>query len=446
MRFVDFLTLILIFYNICLTSGIQYFGDDNFIPIFEWSQLEFEYDSAIERKHDIEDGFFVPGVPAIIDVDVYYSSNKTNRLFVTIPRFQYGSPATLGEVTFDIYRGNYIIRPYPSWSWHRNPTQCLWNRLISVYRIQIDECGRMWVLDTGRYGEHLICPPQILAFDLKTNKVIYRYEIPRDQYESRSIFVTPVVDVRESCQDVFVYAADCQTYAIIVYDVKRGESWQIIDKTMYPYPNFGTFDILGDSFDLMDGILGMALTPFVPGRDRKLFFHAMSSDTENWVYTSDLRKQKSTPEIFHVYRGKRSSQSAAEAMDRNGIMYFGLMSDVTFNCWDTSTEYGSPNIEVVDNNRTTMQFVSGVKVIKNMNGGQELFIVTSRFQKVATETITPTEINFRVLARRINKYLVERCRSSSSTSSGFHPVNVLGSSGGSYGLIPRPPKIGYRVK
>lgn len=75
---------------------------------------------------------------------------------------------------------------------------------------------------------------------------MYRYEIPRDQYESRSIFVTPVVDVRDSCQDVFVYAADCQTYAIIVYDVKNGESWQVIDKTMYPYPNFGTFDILGE--------------------------------------------------------------------------------------------------------------------------------------------------------------------------------------------------------
>lgn len=63
-----------------------------------------------------------------------------------------------------------------------------------------------------------------------------------------------------------------------------------------------------------------------------------------------------------MFRGKRSSQSAAEAMDRNGIMYFGVMSDVTFNCWDTSTEYGPANIKIVDANKTTMQFVSGVKV------------------------------------------------------------------------------------
>lgn len=39
---------------------------------------------------------------------------------------------------------------------------------IENYMFQIDECGRMWILDTGRYGDNLVCPPQILAFDMKT--------------------------------------------------------------------------------------------------------------------------------------------------------------------------------------------------------------------------------------------------------------------------------------
>jgi len=33
---------------------------------------------------------------------------------------------------------------------------------------QIDECGRLWVLDTGKIGSDIICQPQLLAFDLNT--------------------------------------------------------------------------------------------------------------------------------------------------------------------------------------------------------------------------------------------------------------------------------------
>lgn len=104
-----------------------------------------------------------------------------------------------------------------------------------------------------------------------------------------------------------MYVADPQAFAIIVHDAAQMTSWKIVDKTFYPYPNFGTFNILGDSFELMDGVLGMALEPYVPGRDRKLFYHSLSSATENWVYTSFLQNRtrftdnpNSSPEIFNV--------------------------------------------------------------------------------------------------------------------------------------------------
>lgn len=80
------------------------------------------------------------------------------------------------------------------------------------------------------------------------DKLVHRYEIPKHLYEERSILVTPVVecgDPEGSCQDTFVYVADCQTYSIIVHDVRRNTAWRATDKTMYPYPNYGTFDIQG---------------------------------------------------------------------------------------------------------------------------------------------------------------------------------------------------------
>lgn len=57
----------------------------------------------------------------------------------------------------------------------------------------------------------------------------------------------------------------------------------------------------------MDGILGMTLTAYKPGRERTLFYHAMSSPSENWVETTYIRNKTifegnayAAPQIFHV--------------------------------------------------------------------------------------------------------------------------------------------------
>nr|ATB56353.1 yellow-d2 [Leptinotarsa decemlineata] len=377
--------------------------------LYQWSQLEFDYLSEYERKTDIDTGNFIPGQIAPIDTDVHYpNDNSATRVFITIPRLQAGVPASLGTVSNENRNGNPIVTPYPSWEWHTNPKRCKANRLISVFRVMIDDCERLWVLDAGRLLDGIICPPQILAFDLKTNKLLHRYEIPTTQIESRSILVTPVVEIRDTrnhCQNTFVYLADCQTYSIIVYDLQRQTSWRVTDKTMYPNPDCGTYSIQGDSFDLMDGVLGMSLSPASLGGDRKLFYHAMSSSTENWVYTSYLRNQtrfsenpESSPEIFNTYPKRRGTQSAAEVINKDGIMFFGLMSDVKIACFNIRGEYGdSRSTDIVADNPVTLQFATGMKIIKNRRGIEELFVLTSRFQKVATG-LNAAEINFRILA------------------------------------------------
>ncbi|XP_017778766.1 PREDICTED: protein yellow-like isoform X2 [Nicrophorus vespilloides] len=391
-------------------------------PVFEWKQMEFEYESEAAKQRDIASGFYVPHVPAPIDVDVSYSGSGS-KVFVTIPRFQVGSPVTLGSVNSK----NQVV-PYPSWSWHRNPESCLPDRLISVYRIKIDECGRMWVLDTGRYGDHQTCEPQIIAFDTNTNAVLHRFTIPKNLLESRSVLVTPIIDNRDKqCRDTFVYVADCQTYSIIVYDVKHEKAWKATDKTMYPYPNFGTYRIQGDSFDLMDGVLGMDLERYHPDKDRKLFYHAMSSPTENWVYTSHLRNEtrfkhspESSPEIFNTLLTNRPSQSAAEAIDKDGIMFFGLMTETSINCWNTANvEYGR-YIDTVIKDTVRLQFASGVKVVTNSRGQQELWTLTSRFQKLAAGTLNPNDVNFRVSAGKVSDLLDKtKCRTKMSGASTY---------------------------
>ncbi|KAJ8984319.1 hypothetical protein NQ317_012537, partial [Molorchus minor] len=444
--------LLCLILGICSTGIHHVFtAKPNFDVVYQWNQLEYDYHSEYDRQADIDTGNFIPGKAAPIDVEVYYSNNKSrNKIFVTVPRFLPGVPITLGTVSGKMYKGSPVISPYPSWEWHRSPHSCGVERIVSVFRVAIDECNRLWVLDTGKVLETQTCPAQILAFDLKTDRLLYSSDIPSDLLESRSLLVTPVVDIRDGqCDNAFIYMADVQTYSIIVHDVKNREFWKATDKTMYPYPNYGTYTIKGESFDLMDGILGMALSPHVPGRDRKLYYHAMSSATENWVNTMDLRNKsrfendpESSPEVFHhvwfkiqigslesdtigssemslkactsfkdlpgfgTYRGQRRTQSAAEAMDNDGIMFFGLMSDIKIACWNTRGEYADPSsTDTVAYNPLTLQFASGVKVRENNKRAQEVWIMTSRFQKVSAETLTSSEVNFRILAGKVDDLL-----------------------------------------
>lgn len=43
---------------------------------------------------------------------------------------------------------------------------------------QLDECNRLWVLDTGKVGDDMVCDPKLLAFDLATNMLVQRIDIP----------------------------------------------------------------------------------------------------------------------------------------------------------------------------------------------------------------------------------------------------------------------------
>lgn len=51
-------------------------------------------------------------------------------------------------------------------------------------------------------------------------------------------------------------------------------------------------------------------------------------------------------------------------MDKNGVLFFGLLSDLAIGCWNSVTypEYGGTNTEVVVVNPETLQFPSGLKV------------------------------------------------------------------------------------
>ncbi|XP_053607197.1 protein yellow-like isoform X1 [Plodia interpunctella] len=375
----------------------------------QWSQLDFVFPNEIAMGVAMERRYYVPGNSVPIDVDVHHRQGALkSRIFITIPRFDEGRPVTLGTVD-DQGR----VSAYPDYSWHDNQgSNC--NGLTSVFRTAIDECNRLWVMDTGKIGDTQYCPPKLLAFDLNTDNLIYQHVVNASSYIQNSLFITPVVDIRrngrQDCSDTFVYVADVSGFGLLVVDVLRDRSWRVTHKLFFPFPSHGTFTIDGESFDLMDGVLGMALSPHRSG-DRFLYFHALASTTENVVRASVIRNSSfiedsnADPQSINVFPDERPVQSAAEAMDRNGIMFFGLMEPPSIWCWNSATEYTPRNFHQIALNKETLQFASGVKVVNNLKGEQELWILTSSFQRVMTGSLNSDKVNFRIHAEKIDRLL-----------------------------------------
>lgn len=286
-------------------------GDNKLRLVSVWSEIEYEFPTPTEQQNAVIQGRYVSGAGVPIDIGVDYRGRGQSKIFITVPRFQPGVPITLGTINGQRRNGGPVITAYPDYtSQSSHGKNC--DGITSVFRVVIDECKRLWVLDTGRIGDEQLCRPQLLVFDLRTDRLIHRYKFPVTQVRTgMSLFVTPVVDVRDPgpggrCENTMVYIADVTGFGILVYDMRRNLSWRTHNKLVYPHPYYGTFTVAGETFDLMDGVIGMALSPretsinqrtlglfgnyyqpntnvVSPESNRILYFHALASITENAV-------------------------------------------------------------------------------------------------------------------------------------------------------------------
>jgi len=375
--------------------------------------MDFLFPTPQDRSNAIKNGLFIQPNVIPIDVDVdYHGSVAQSRIFVTTPRsFSDGVPISLGYIVAP--KTNCLIKPYPDYTWHSNVRNC--DKITSVVRVATDECNQLWVLDSGVVNNAQMCPPKLLVFNLLTDTLVRRYVFPSSQYTTASLFITPVLDFdplsSRKCSEVKVYIADVTGNALIVYDSIKNFSWKIKQPSFNPVAQWGTFTVAQESFNLMDGLFGLAVSPRVNnGCQRMLYYHPLASSLEYSVPLSIINdpslwvNPNSQPSAFQAI-GSRNIQTAAEAMDCNGNLFFVLMKPLALVCWDTSTPYCPQNIKIVVQNDLTLQFASGLKIIKNLSGVEEIFIMTNRFQKISNANINPNEVNYRVQVAAIRDLL-----------------------------------------
>lgn len=126
-------------------------------------------------------------------------------------RWKSGVAATLNYVELDTKEKTPKLRPYPSWENNKIPSdKCEDDKgcplkdnstIISTFRINADKCDRLWVLDTGLadiLGEgKQVTPNAIAIFDLKTDKLVRRFTIPKTQLKEDSFLANIVSSSRK---------------------------------------------------------------------------------------------------------------------------------------------------------------------------------------------------------------------------------------------------------
>ncbi|KAL5276988.1 Y-e family protein [Megaselia abdita] len=331
-----------------------------------------------------------------------------DRLFVATPKLFSGVTSTISTIRKDLLGDSPVLEAFPDWSFHRPGRQnvsCNDLQLISVYRLKIDSCNRLWALDAGisRSLEDFekTCPPKILVFDLNTNQVVRRIDFPPEVLRGESLFTNIIIDETTSkpggtCDDVFIYISDTVEPGIVVYDSVRDMTWRVSHPAMFPDPDFAQSDIQGYKFVLMDGVVGLAFD------DQDLiYFQPLATDRLFSVSKQVLRAGPiPLNQLLPVKLvGKKSSQGIGLAVTTSDkSIVFAPMTETAVASYNPYTNEQS--ILAYDPER--LQFIGDMQVSR-FNPG-ELFIVSSRFHRFFLKNLDGNDINTRILKIDLPQY------------------------------------------
>lgn len=156
-------------------NGIWQHQDESpLATIKQWTTLSYDFPWNWPQNNR---EFFVPEQIVATGIAVF-----NDRIFISTPRLFSGVPATLSVLNKqDDVLSSSTLQAYPTWGHHAaglKAYNCSDLGLVSVYRLKIDACNRLWALDAGvsRSLEdfEVTCPPKILIYDLYSDEVVRR--------------------------------------------------------------------------------------------------------------------------------------------------------------------------------------------------------------------------------------------------------------------------------
>ncbi|KAL4714435.1 hypothetical protein ACJJTC_017730 [Scirpophaga incertulas] len=372
--------------------------------MFSWNVMDWNYPDEYSRQQAIATDALIPENALPVGIERW-----RNKLFVSVPRWRPGIPATLNYIPLDVpYQPSPKLIPYPSWQ--GNELGNCESGLNTVYRIKADKCDRLWVLDVGTYGYDPnvtnLCPYALNVYDLKTDQRIRRYVFRPEDIVPSTFIANIAVDIGSSCDDAFAYFSDELGYGLIAYSWEQNKSWRFSHSYFMPDPLVGDFNIAGLNFQWgAEGIFGITLSPIGLDGYRTLYFTPLSSHTEFSVSTRILRDESKVSGSYKDFKvvGVRGpdTHTTSKVMDNSAVQLFSLIDQNAIGCWNSALPLKPQNVGVVDKDDVGLVFPSDVKI----DEGKNVWVMSDRMPVFLESELDYSDINFRIYTARLDTLL-----------------------------------------
>ncbi|CAB3257905.1 unnamed protein product [Arctia plantaginis] len=375
-------------------------------PKFQWRTIDFAFEDG-ERESAIKSGMYIPNnnMPTGL-------ARWKDKLFITIPRWKKGVPASLNYVYLNGSQQE-PLHPYPNWEEGAGNCRLTSNRtVVSTFRVHVDKCDRLWVVDNGvcdmSETAEQVAPPSILVFDLNTDMLLAKYEFSDDVLRDTSVLTSIVVEIpackNANCSNAFAYITDMGSNAVIVYDFANNDSWRVENHYFHFDPHAGVYKVGGIDFYWRDGVSAAALTPPKKGGFCDLYLHPTSSTKLFKMSTKLLRnKTASSDDILNGVevvgdRGPKSQATACDIDPKTNILFYTQVCKNGLGCWNIDKPFSIENSPVIFSDCNLMEFPNDVKVDNEGN----VWMLSDRQSRFLYEGMDYEDINFRVLSAPSN--------------------------------------------
>lgn len=359
-----------------------------------------------------------------------------DKLFITVARRRNGIPSTLSYVSMSSpERHNVPLIPYPDFQTNQLDDPTAGNeRLVSIYRVYIDACDRMWFVDTGLLeipgSPRRIQRQSIVIIDLKTDKIIRRYNLKSTDAAETTPLADITVDVtKKTCNDAYAYIPDLAGYGMVVYSFKENDSWRVTHNFFYLEPNGGDFSIGGHQFQWNDGIFSIDLSATKPDGSRDVYFHAMAGVNLYRVSNRVLKNRVMATRSYHGgdfemvgTRHNGSQTSSSEIHPKSGVLFMDMINQNAVGCWNTNNPFDANDVDIVQKDDQKMIYPCDLKIYKD-----DVIVISNKMPVFSYGSLNYDDVNFIVWMNNVNEAVKgTKCARRGGGGGG-------GGGGGSYG-------------
>lgn len=267
--------------------------------VYQWDKIDLSNHEDLQKT----DHFYIPENNLVHRMKIW-----NNTLYMAIPRFKPGVPATLCRS----YRGT--IQPFPTIN-----IQIVGNciGMQNIKDIEIDHLGQLWVLDAGVVYDlekpNYTCDPKLVILNIGTGRIVRSAVIPNGMYTIQSVLSGISIDLK--------------SLTAVIADIGPNSGFIVYNYDLGYFQKFHC-KILSSVKDYNEAILTISQI------DNMLYFTTIEMDS---LFTIPLSVFDApfVNDISHYANnhGLKTDVSTAMIMDTTGNLYLGLTRKVI--AWNT---------------------------------------------------------------------------------------------------------------